>query len=88
MVAGSLLLVCTKFNEVYPVTVRKLNILAEGEFSLQQYIESETAILHSLEFTVELDPTYELLCAFEGSFEGKTGEAVREQIKLAILNPN
>jgi hypothetical protein len=36
-VAGALLLVCTKFNEVYPVTVRKLNMLMQGEFSLQQF---------------------------------------------------
>jgi len=27
LVSGSLLLICTKFNEVYPVTVKKLNKL-------------------------------------------------------------
>jgi hypothetical protein len=40
---------------VYPVTVRKLNLLAEGEFSLQQYVEAEGAMLQALEFTVVLD---------------------------------
>lgn len=88
LVAGALLLVCTKFNEVYPVTVRKLNLLAEGEFTLQQFLEAEGAMLQALDFTVLLDPTYEQLCALESRFGGKTGDSVREQIKLAILNPN
>ena len=38
LVAGSLLLASTKFNEVYPVTVRKLNVLSEEEHSLQQFV--------------------------------------------------
>ena len=38
LVTGSILLASTKFNEVYPVTVRKLNILSEEEHSLQQFV--------------------------------------------------
>lgn len=33
LVSGSLLLICSKFNEVYPVTIRKINILSNDEFS-------------------------------------------------------
>lgn len=88
VVAGAILLVCTKFNEVYPVTVRKLNLLAQGEYTLQQYVEVESAILHALNFTIELHPTYEQLCALETSFEGRTVEKVRELVKLALLHPN
>jgi len=61
LVAGSLLLACTKFNEVYPVTVRKLNLLSEEEHSLNQFIEAEAAILQNIEFTVTMDPIYEQL---------------------------
>lgn len=68
VVAGALLLICTKFNEVYPLTVRKLNLLAQGEFSLQQYAEAEAAMLQALDFTILLDPTYEQLCALETVF--------------------
>ncbi len=72
VVAGALLLICTKFNEVYPLTVRKLNQLAAGEFTLQQYAEAEGAMLQALDFTVLLDPIYEQLCVLETVFEGKT----------------
>ena len=34
-------------------------------------------MLQALDFTVELDPTYEQLCVLEASFQGKTGEAVK-----------
>lgn len=61
LVAGSLLLACTKFNEVYPVTVRKLNLLSEEEHSLNQFIEAEAAILQNIEFTLTLDPIYQQL---------------------------
>jgi hypothetical protein len=50
LVAGSILLASTKFNEVYPVTIRKLNILSEEEHSLQQFVEAEAAILQNIEF--------------------------------------
>lgn len=62
LVAGSILLASTKFNEVYPVTIRKLNILSEEEHSLQQFVDAEAAILQNIEFTVTLDPAYEELC--------------------------
>jgi hypothetical protein len=88
LVAGALLLLCTKFNEVYPVTVRKLNLLAEDEFSLQQYAEAEAAMLMALDFTLQLDATYEQLCALEAQFEGRAAEQAQELVKLAVLNPN
>jgi hypothetical protein len=50
LVAGSLLLASTKFNEVYPVTIRKLNILSEEEHSFQQFVEAEAAILQNIQF--------------------------------------
>lgn len=34
LIAGTLTLVVTKFNEVYPVTVRKLNALSNQHYSL------------------------------------------------------
>lgn len=68
LVTGSILLASTKFNEVYPVTVRKLNLLSEEEHSLQQFVEAEAAILQNIEFTVTLDPAYEELAELETHF--------------------
>lgn len=39
LVSGSILLISTKFNEVYPITVRKLNLLSQEEYSLKQFVE-------------------------------------------------
>jgi hypothetical protein len=62
LLAGTLTLVVTKFNEVYPVTVRKLNALSNQNYSLEQYIETESNILSivSFDLTPE-DPIYEEL---------------------------
>jgi hypothetical protein len=87
-VTGSILLASTKFNEVYPVTVRKLNVLSEEEHSLQQFVEAEAAILQNIEFTVTLDPVYEQLAELETHFEGSEAENVQELIKMAVVNRN
>lgn len=59
LVAGSILLISTKFNEVYPITVRKLNLLSKDEYSLKQFVEVEAAILQNIEFTIILEPIFE-----------------------------
>jgi hypothetical protein len=87
-VAGSILLASTKFNEVYPVTVRKLNVLSEEEHSLQQFVDAEAAILQNIEFTVTLDPAYEELCELETEYEGTTAETVQELVKMAVIHRN
>jgi hypothetical protein len=88
LVAGSILLASTKFNEVYPVTIRKLNVLSEEEHSLQQFVEAEAAILQNIEFTVTLDPAYEQLAELETQFEGVEAENLQELIKMAVINRN
>lgn len=60
LVAGTLTLVMTKFNEVYPVTVRKLNALSNQHYSLEQYVETESNILAIVSFDLSPgDPIYE-----------------------------
>lgn len=88
LVAGSILLASTKFNEVYPVTIRKLNILSEEEHSLQQFVDAEAAILQNIEFTVTLDPAYEELCELETEYEGSEAENVQELVKMAVIYRN
>lgn len=88
LVTGSILLASTKFNEVYPVTIRKLNVLSEEEHSLQQFVEAEAAILQNIEFTVTLDPLYEQLAELETDYAGSEAEDVQELIKMAVINRN
>ena len=88
LVTGSVLLASTKFNEVYPVTIRKLNVLSEEEHSLQQFVEAEAAILQNIEFTVTLDPAYEQLAELETHFQGREAENLQELIKMAVVNRN
>lgn len=38
LIAGTIALIVTKFNEVYPVTVKKLNALSNQLFSLDKYV--------------------------------------------------
>lgn len=65
LVAGTILLIATKFNEVYPVTIKKLNLLSQKKFSLEYYSEAEGAMLYNIDFTVELDVIYEELLGHE-----------------------
>lgn len=52
-------MISTKFNEVYPITVRKLNLLSKDEYSLKQFVEVEAAILQNIDFTIILEPIFE-----------------------------
>lgn len=62
LVGGSLTLVATKFNEVYPVTVRKLNALSDQHYSMDQYIETESNLLAMVGFDLSpSDSIYEEL---------------------------
>jgi hypothetical protein len=88
LVVGAILLISTKFNEVYPVTVRKLNLLCKDEYSLKQFVDVESAILHNIDFTVNLEPIYEELSELSARYEGAQSETVEGLIKMAILNPN
>jgi hypothetical protein len=45
LIGGTLTLLITKFNEVYPVTVRKLHALSSQNISLEKYVETEGAFL-------------------------------------------
>ena len=45
LVGGTILLIVTKFNEVYPVTVRKLNALSADLYSTEKYVETEAKML-------------------------------------------
>lgn len=88
LVAGSLLLLCTKFNEVYPVTVRKINLLMNEEHALDQFVDMEANILSTLDFNLFLeDALYEELAEFEARFQGQQALTCQEVIKTAILNP-
>jgi hypothetical protein len=40
LTAGTILLIVTKFNEVYPVTVRKLNALSVDVYTTERYVET------------------------------------------------
>ena len=59
LVGGTLALIVTKFNEVYPVTVKKLNALSNQLFSLDKYVETEASILNTVDFDISPeDPIY------------------------------
>jgi hypothetical protein len=59
LVAGSILLIATKFNEVYPVTVRKLNALSHAYSHTEKYIETEANLLTIVKFDLSPeDPIY------------------------------
>ena len=59
LVGGTILLIVTKFNEVYPVTIRKLNALSIDVYSTEKYIDTEAKMLEivSFDLTPE-DPIY------------------------------
>ena len=38
LIGGTILLIMTKFNEVYPVTVRKLNALSYDPYNIDKYV--------------------------------------------------
>jgi len=50
MIGGTILLLVTKFNEVYPVSIRKLNALSATDNSTEQFIEAEGKILETINF--------------------------------------
>lgn len=57
--AGTLLLLATKFNEVYPITVRKLQALSCQLITLDQYVLTESLLLDTLTFNLTpSDPIY------------------------------
>ena len=59
LVAGTILLLATKFNEVYPVTVKKLNALSNDTFSTEKYVEIEGNVLSIVSFDLSPeDPIY------------------------------
>lgn len=89
LLAGSLLLLATKFNEIYPVTFKKLNLLTKEGFSREKYIDMESAILHRLDFCLYLeDSLYEQLALLESQYQGEEGGRCCELVRLAVLNPS
>lgn len=50
LIGGTLTLLITKFNEVYPVTVRTLQALSSESISMDDYIETEESFLETLGF--------------------------------------
>lgn len=59
LIAGSILLIVTKFNEVYPVTVRKLNALSTAYYHTEKYVETEGNLLTIVKFDLSPeDPIY------------------------------
>ena len=49
----------TKFNEVYPVTVRKLNALSNRDEPMERYVEFEGKMLEIVSFDLSPeDPIY------------------------------
>ena len=47
---ATILLIVTKFNEVYPITCRKLNALSTNDLSTEKYAEFEAKILETVNF--------------------------------------
>jgi hypothetical protein len=89
LLAGSLLLLATKFNEIYPVSLKKLNLLMKESFSREKYTEMESAILHRLDFCLYLeDSLYEQLALLESQYQGEESGRCCELIRLAVLNPS
>lgn len=84
LLAGTLTLVVTKFNEVYPVTVRKLNALSNQNYSLEQYIETEANILSIVSY--DLSPE-DLIYEELAELEHRLGAHSEETIKVAVENP-
>ena len=71
VVAGSLLLLATKFNEVYPISARKLSGHSSVVHDLEAYEEVEAQILETVDFNLSTDSSiYEELAGFEAKFEG------------------
>ena len=59
LIVGSILLIATKFNEVYPVTIRKLNALSHIYYHPEKYIETEANLLTIVKFDLSPeDPIY------------------------------
>lgn len=57
--AGSILLIATKFNEVYPVSIRKLNNMSRIYYHPEKYIETEANLLTIVKFDLSPeDPIY------------------------------
>lgn len=82
--AGTVLLIVTKFNEVYPVTVKKLNALSTNHFSLERYIEFEGSMLATVGFDLSPEDSIYLELA---ELENKLGQQSQDNIKLAVQNP-
>lgn len=61
LVGAVILLISTKFNEVYPTPIKNLNSLCKDEYSVRQIIEAEGVILQNLDYTIQLEPIYEEL---------------------------
>ena len=88
LVAGSLLLLSTKFNEVYPITVDKLSSHSAFPYLLENYEECEANILEAVDFELTTDSNvYEDLAAFEAKFEGAELTSVSESVRIALMNP-
>jgi hypothetical protein len=84
LVAGTILLIATKFNEVYPVTVRKLNSLSVDVYVTERYVETEGSMLQMVGFDLSpSDPIYEELA----ELEHRLGPKSQETVKLAVQNP-
>jgi len=59
LVGATILLIVTKFNEVYPVTVRKLNALSNRDEPMERYVEFEGKMLEIVSFDLSPeDPIY------------------------------
>ena len=55
VVAGSLLLLSTKFNEVYPISTAKLSGHSASPHSLEEYEDCEADILTAVDFELSTD---------------------------------
>jgi hypothetical protein len=52
LIVGALVLIITKFNEIYPVSVRKLNAVSSQMYTREKYVEVEAALLETVGYDI------------------------------------